>query len=150
MTMFFQFESDFIDSLQCIPMQVRLKLDTCGVKLKLAHWNKFNQQERQTLVDMPCTTEAESQGYREFLQHLVTEKTGAPAKELPVDANPPWLNATIVPVNVQEKATEFEVNLTVEQWKNLTPLQRFALIKLTRASHENSNFYPALQEFDLI
>ena len=148
--MFFQFEADFIDSLQCIPMQVRLKLDTCGVKLKLAHWNKFNQQERQTLVDMPCTTDAESQGYRKFLQHLVTEKTGAPAKELLVDANPPWLNGSVIPENVQEKATEFEVNLTVEQWKKLTPLQRFALIKLTRASHENSNFYPALQEFGLI
>jgi len=32
---FFQFEADFVDSLRCIPMQVRFKLATCGIKLKL-------------------------------------------------------------------------------------------------------------------
>jgi hypothetical protein len=31
----------------------------------------------------------------------------------------------------------------------LTPLQRFALIKLTRSQHENNNFLPALIEFGL-
>jgi len=35
---FFEFEADFVDSLRCIPMHVRLKLDTC-IKLKLAQWN---------------------------------------------------------------------------------------------------------------
>ncbi|HEY9298982.1 MAG TPA: nitrate reductase associated protein, partial [Phormidium sp.] len=28
-TKFFQFEADFVNSLRCIPMQVRYKLDTC-------------------------------------------------------------------------------------------------------------------------
>ncbi|NEQ62650.1 MAG: nitrate reductase associated protein, partial [Moorea sp. SIO4A1] len=32
----------------------------------------------------------------------------------------------------------------------LTPIQRFALIKLTRPSHENKNFLPALKEFQLV
>jgi hypothetical protein len=36
-----------------------------------------------------------------------------------------------------------------EQWAALSPLQRFALIKLSRSSHENSNFLPALKEFQL-
>ncbi len=31
----FQFEADFVASLRCIPIQVRYKLDTCGIKLKL-------------------------------------------------------------------------------------------------------------------
>jgi hypothetical protein len=54
--MFFEFEADFVEALRCIPMQVRLKLDTCGIKLKLQDWNHFNQAERQmscreTLLD---------------------------------------------------------------------------------------------------
>ncbi|NET53376.1 MAG: hypothetical protein F6K09_33390 [Merismopedia sp. SIO2A8] len=65
MTHFFQFEADFVNSLRCIPMQVRFKLDTCGIKLKLIQWHNFNQQERQALVEMPCTTPAEIQAYRE-------------------------------------------------------------------------------------
>jgi hypothetical protein len=47
------------------------------------------------------------------------------------------------------KAQDFQVDLTLQQWASLTPLQRFALIKLSRSGHENSNFLPALQEFQL-
>lgn len=150
MTHFFQFEQDFVDSLRCIPMQVRMKLDTCGVKLKLAHWHQFTQQERQTLVEMPTTTAQESQAYQQYLKKLVTNSTGKPASELPIDPNPAWMDATIIPENVQTKAQEFGVSLMPEQWEALTPTQRFALIKLTRPSHENRNFLPALKEFKLI
>ena len=149
MTDFFQFEADFVDSLRCIPMQVRMKLDTCGVKLKLFHWNQFNQEERQILVSLPCETTQESQAYREFLQNLVTQKTGQPAGELPIDPNPPWMDASTVPMETQEKAAEFGLIITEKQWANLTSAKRFALIKLSRPSHENKNFLPALKEFHL-
>ena len=149
MSDFFKFEADFVDSLRCIPMQVRFKLDNCGVKLKLSHWNQVTEQERQTLVEMPCTSIAECQKYRESLQKLIIEKTGSPASELTIEENPPWINDKEIPETIQTKAAESSVNITVEQWKKLTQLQRFALIKLSRPSHENKNFYPAVQEFGL-
>ena len=147
---YFQFESDFVDSLQCIPMLVRMKLDNCGVKLKLVHWNHFSQTERQSLVDMPCQTDAETRAYKTFLQDLVTQKTGQPAKELAIDPHPPWLDEANIPQDVQIKAKESQVDLSLQQWSHLTPAQRFALIKLSRPSHENKNFIPALQEFKLV
>lgn len=147
---YFQFEADFVGSLQCIPMQVRMKLDNCGVKLKLAHWNQFSQQERQTLVTMDCDTTTECQAYRNWLQNLVTQHTGQPAKELAIAPNPPWLNSATIPDTVTAKTESCHVKLTVEQWSNLTPAQRFALIKLSRPSHENKNFIPALREFGII
>jgi hypothetical protein len=147
---FFQFEADFVESLRCIPMQVRMNLDTCGVKLKLVHWNNFNEEEKQALVTKPCTTKEESQAYQEFLQSLVIKQTGKPAGMLDIDDFPEWLNNDNIPENVQEKAAEFEQKITLEQWQNLTPLQRFALIKLSRKGHENLNFYPALKEFNLL
>ena len=151
MNQFFQFEADFIKSMRCIPMQVRLNLDTCGVKLKLDHWHQLSSQERQELLSMPCTTSEESNSYRQFLQNLVIEKTNAPAKELPIDEHPPWLNSGNIPPETADKARiEFGVTITVDQWEQLSPLQRFALIKLSRPSHENKNFYPALKEFGLI
>ena len=150
MNYFFEFESDFVDNLRCIPMQVRFKLDNCGVKLKLSHWHQFTEQERQTLVEMPCTSIAECQKYRESLQNLIIEKTGSPASELTIEENPPWMNEKEIPQTTQAKAVECGVNITIEQWKQLAPLQRFALIKLSRPSHENKNFYPALQEFGLL
>ena len=119
-------------------------------KLKLAHWNQFSPTERQILLTMPCETLEESQAYREFLQALVKEKTGTPAGELPCESNPPWEDGTTIPENVRTKAAEFGLIFTLEKWQDLTPLQRFALIKLSRPSHENRNFYPALQEFGLL
>ena len=147
---YFQFESDFVDSLQCIPMLVRMKLDNCGVKLKLVHWNQFSQAERQRLVDLPCQTDAETRAYKNFLQDLVTQKTGRSAKELAIDPHPPWLNDATIPQDVQTKAKELEIDLSLSQWSSLTPAQRFALIKLSRPSHENKNFIPALQEFGVV
>ncbi|MDY7016489.1 MAG: nitrate reductase associated protein [Cyanobacteriota bacterium] len=146
---YFQFEADFVDSLRCIPMQVRLKLDTCGVKLKLQHWHQFSHSERQTLVEMPCTTYAESQAYRDFLQNLVIKSTGQPASQLAIDPHPPWLDDTAIPETLQRKAREFDTILHLEDWAALTLEQRFALIKLSRPSHENANFLPALKEFNL-
>jgi hypothetical protein len=150
MSHFFKFEADFVESLRCIPMQVRMKLDTCGIKLKLTHWHQFSQQERQELVEMPCTTGEEIEAYRQYLQQRVMNYTGIPASDLPVEAHPAWMDTTIIPPSVQEKAQEFGLDLTSHQWATLTPEQRFALIKLSRSSHENKNFLPALKEFQLV
>ncbi len=150
MSTFFQFERDFVDNLRCIPMQVRLNLDTCGVKLKLAHWNQLTTEERQTLVEIPCTNEQQALAYKEYLQNLIISKTGQPAGELTIDDNPPWMNVSEIPATTRNKAAECGVTITLEQWKNLIPLQRFALIKLSRPSHENQNFRPALKEFGIV
>jgi hypothetical protein len=150
MTTFFSFEAEFVESLRCIPMTVRMKLDTCGVKLKLSHWMQLSQTERMVLVNMACSSPEEAKIYRDFLQKLITEKTGSPAGELTIDSHPDWLDETKIPNSVVEKAREFQINISLEQWQKLEPSQRFALIKLSRPSHENFNFYPALKEFHLV
>ncbi|MEH2324021.1 MAG: nitrate reductase associated protein [Nostoc sp.] len=149
MTDFFEFEADFVDSLRCIPMQVRCKLDTCGIKLKLSDWNQMTTAERQALVELPCTTEREIHSYREHIQQLILQRTGIAATKLPIESHPGWLDAT-VPSSLQEKAQEIGVTLTPQHWAGLTPLQRFALIKLSRPGHENQNFKRAIAEFHLL
>jgi hypothetical protein len=150
MTQFFQFEADFVDSLRCIPMQVRFKLDTCGVKLKLPDWYRLTQAERQELVERPCMTEPEIAAYRTHLRQLVQAHTGERPADLPALSDPDWLNATTIPDSVQLQAEAVQQSISLEQWTNLTPLQRFALIKLSRSQHENKNFLPAMQEFHLL
>lgn len=150
MSHYFQFEADFVESLRCIPMEVRLKLDTCGIKLKLNHWHQFNLEEREKLVNLPCNTQTEINDYHYFLQNLIINKTGSPAKELIIENSPLWLNKNQIPEQVQNKAKEFNLMINLNQWQNLTDLQRFALIKLSLSGHENNNFFPALKEFNLI
>lgn len=149
MSQFFQFEADFVESLRCIPMQIRLKLDTCGIKLKLPQWNQFSQDDRSLLVALPCNSPDEVQHYRQTLQSLVAERTGDAASELPIDSAPAWMNSDVIPLSVQQKADETGAPIAPHQWAILTPLQRFALIKLSLSGHENHNFLPALKEFGL-
>lgn len=150
MTIFFEFEQDFVNSLRCIPMIVRYKLDTCGVKLKLNHWHEFNKEEKDSLVHKPCKTAQEIKEYADYLQELVKEKTGEYAKNLKIESNPQWSNIEEIPEQVIKKTEEFNFKLTLSQWQNLDDLQRFVLIKLSKSGHENRNFLPALKEFKLI
>lgn len=147
---FFEFEADFVESLRCIPMQVRYKLDTCGIKLKLSDWHQMNKSERDSLVDLPCNNEIEITSYQDYLEKLILDRTGTPVSKLPIEPHPPWLDFKKIPLSVQEKSQELGVNITSQQWEHLTPLQRFALIKLSRSGHENKNFPRAMTEFDLL
>lgn len=146
----FQFEADFVDSLRCIPMAVRLKLDTCGIKLKLNEWHQFTQAQRQAIVDLPCESAVEVQQYRQFLADLIWQSTGNEATSLSVEEHPAWQNVAHIPTSVLEQTAQLGVAIAPSQWANLSPIQRFALIKLSRSQHENKNFLPALKEFQLI
>ncbi len=148
--MSFDFEADFVDSLRCIPMGVRYKLDTCGIKLKLDQWHQFTLAERHDLVNWPCDTTDQVQAYRQRLRDLIWRHSQVQATDLSIDPHPPWLDPTQIPSELTVKAQAAGVSLSVSQWQNLTPLQRFALIKLSRPSHESRNFIPALQEFGLL
>jgi hypothetical protein len=147
---FFEFEQDFVASLRCIPMRIRFKLDTCGVKLKLHQWNVLTQDDRRQLLDRPCESDVETQAYRAFLQALILARSGEVASLLAIEANPDWLNVSEIPASVLEKAESVGETVLTQQWASLSPLQRFALIKLSRSGHENSNFRPALEEFGLV
>lgn len=145
----FQFEQDFADTLHCVPMGVRLKLDTCGIKLSLAQWNQLDRAERQRLMALPCDNPDTIATYRGYLAELINQHQSGPLKTLVVDSQPPWSQQDAIPSAVQQRAAELGHSFTLGQWQSLTPLQRFALIKLSRPSHENHNFLPALEEFGL-
>jgi hypothetical protein len=147
--LFFHFEADFVQSLRCIPMQVRYKLDTCGVKLKLQHWNQFDDRDRHHLVEWPCNTDRTIQQYRDQVRQLVYTQTGTYPKDLPIEDEPPWSCLDVIPVDVLTEAQRWHQALSLQQWRSLSDLQRFALIKLSRPGHENRNFQPALIEFGL-
>jgi hypothetical protein len=88
--------------------------------------------------------------YNEYLSILVEKYTGNPATEILVEQNPAWADRNTVPAMINAKAKEFNWSISKEQWKGLTDLQRFALLKLCRPGHENRNFPKAMKEFGLV
>lgn len=150
-TQLFAFESDFVSSLRCIPMAVRLKLDVCGIKLSLRQWSRFTRGDREAMLVAPCNEIAEVEAYRAALVALVALRTNEVAKPL---ADPPcgqWNNARQVAAVVIAYARSLGAPPPIpSQWAGLSPLQRFVLIKLTRDNHDNINFIPAMSEFGLL
>lgn len=146
--MLFNFEMDFADSLRCIPMMVRMNLDLCGVKVSLRQWSRFTREDRSTLLNLPMKNAAQREKYHMFLIDLIRLR----AKEEPVFLPPvtaaAWQEVDNVPQSIRQAAISHGVAIPrLDQWNNLSTLQRFALIKLTRPGHENQNFVPALREF---
>jgi hypothetical protein len=145
--LYFQFEADFIQTLRCIPLSVRYKLDTCGVKLKLNHWHQFSVEERQQCLTQACHSPETIVVYRDMLQGLVLHYTDQPAATLEILPNPPWENGEQIPAQVLEQTMQVGRSLSLGEWQALSLLQRFTLIKLSQPGHENRNFVPALDEF---
>jgi hypothetical protein len=146
----FAFEHDFVASLRCIPMAVRLKLDRSGIKLSLRQWSRFTAEDRRELLATACGTAGEVSAYRNRLVELVAQRTQETAKPLPEPPAALRELAGDAPATVTAYARAVDVPPpTARAWRRLSELQRFALIKLTRDSHDNVNFVPAMREFGL-
>ncbi|WP_221392712.1 nitrate reductase associated protein [Dyadobacter sp. NIV53] len=146
---FFEFESDFVNTLKCVPMIVRYKLDSCGIKLKLHEWAKFNLKDKESLAHLPCYTHHEIENYGASVRTLVHKYFGYEASLLSA-VNDSWNNLNEVPAEVQQKAQEWNCTfLTLKNWIEMDTLQRFALVKLSRSGHEGKNFPIALAEFKI-
>lgn len=146
----FAFEQDFVASLRCIPMAVRLKLDRSGIKLTLRQWSRFTRQDREDLLRSPCETADEIRIYHALLVSLVALRAGEQARPLADLPEPLWEKVDRTPDAVAACAREQGlVPPDGSAWRRLTALQRFALLKLTRENHDNVNFAPAMREFGL-
>jgi hypothetical protein len=147
----FDFESDFVATLRCIPMAVRFKLDRVGVKLSLRQWSRLNGDERQALLLAPCQSSIELGQYRGHLVRLLNAQGQQDAAPLPPGATVEWGERDRTPDQVRSFALDAGVQAPSDTaWRRLTDLQRFALLKLSRDNHDNVNFIPALREFGLL
>lgn len=148
---YFEFEEDFVEAnMRCIPMIVRFKLDRAGIKLQLREWVKFNVNSKVALATMNCGTKEEVCLYKDQLVQLISQYAGTEATALKTNDNPAWADKTSMPATLKQEARKIGANLSVTQWKSLTDLQRFALLKLSGPGHENKNFTKAMKEFDLL
>jgi len=149
---YFHFEQDFMeDNIRCIPMIVRFKLDACGIKLKLKEWSKMTVEEREELALLPIDSRGDLDVYKTYVQELIYSRTGENATLFPASSGYNyWASVDTLPAVLKEKLEESKMGISVVQWRNLSILQRFALLKLTRPGHENKNFPKAMKEFGLV
>jgi hypothetical protein len=146
----FRFEEEFMEGeIRCVPMVVRLKLDGCGIKLKLSEWNELSLEERSRLLQFPVRGGEDLTNFRNLVRQLVMGHTGKAITDMTVEENSPWLATAPIPASLQEKSKEFGWSISLCNWQSLSNLQRFVLLKLSRPHHANKNFPKAMREFGL-
>jgi hypothetical protein len=92
----------------------------------------------------------ERQLYSQFVVAVIMRYSGQLPQYLPIEKKPLWENEKIIPDILLQQAEKFGWTICHEQWKDLSLLQRFALLKLCRPGHENRNFPLAMREFGLV
>ena len=150
MPLLFAFEAEFESALQCVQMLARLRLDACGIKVSLDDWRKLPLSVRQMLLEMPAATCEQRARYRGYLMEEIERHTQRSSQALASDLTPAWSKVDdVAPTAVHAAKAAGARSPSVGQWRTLTPLQRFALVKLAKDGRGHRNLAPALREFGL-
>ena len=145
----FAFEADFTADLRCIPMAVRRKLDLAGIKLKLVHWGDLGEREREALLAWGDDPEAIA-ALRQHLLQRTRELSAGQAASLPPAQQAPWQQGEAWPQEVLASCRQLGLSPRTDGWRQLSELERFALVKLSHPGHEHRNLPRALAEFNLL
>ena len=78
----FKFEDEMHESLQCVPMAVRRKLDRVGLKIGLEQWKSLDRGERLAICHFPVDSAEECDGLGVFIREAMKRRFGVEPKSL--------------------------------------------------------------------
>jgi hypothetical protein len=142
----FAFEGEVHESLSCVPLTVRRKLDVAGLKISLEGWQTLTREERLALCHLPIDSDAEVAVYQEVMRGFCA-RHAVPLKPLTEvrDQGRSW-NTDDVPVAVTTRLREVGGDLPVAGWRALDEESRYALLKLADPKQAVAKFRAALAE----
>ncbi len=145
----FKFEDEMHESLQCVPMAVRRKLDRVGLKIGLAQWKSLDRGERLAICHLPVDSAEERDGLSVFIREAMKRRFGVEPKSLSdaqrAAADPP----ATAPDRVVRHARGAGFDLSDAVWSRLDGDERFALMKMADADTPSHNLVAALKEFNV-
>jgi hypothetical protein len=125
----FAFEAKINDTLDCLPMSVKRKLDRVELKIGRKQWLGMRPEERMAIWHPPAESREECEALRRFIRGVLA-RYGTEPISLPEAvgrlAEPP----VEVPAAVIESAREVGFLLDQQKSSKLDADQRYALTKL--------------------
>ncbi len=143
----FRFEDEIYESLSCLPMAARRKLDALGIKISLAQWEQLGRGERLMICHALSGSEEERDALRTFIEEATVVRTGSPPKTLPEDVRLSACPPAHLPDLLARNARAIGIELDDTAWAAMDEDQRYALIKLGDTEKPSDNFEAALGEF---
>ena len=142
----FNFEAEIYESLSCLPMAARRKLDRLGLKISLEQWQRLSRAERLMICHAPASMPDECEVLRLFIHEVAVARSGFPPRPLSDDSRKEAEPAAAPPAALVANANRLGVALTTREWERLDDDERYALIKLGGVARPSHNFKAALGE----
>ena len=149
----FNFENEYKNDLHFIPLAIRYKLDTLGLKIGLDAWLRLSIEERFELLNSPFDFERQfiPEAYRIEFKNLLNEyltRRGEPeAKIISIINSENWSKANPIPDCVLKSMHENGLIPENLDWNSLSELKRFILWKLALSARQKETFPKAFEEF---
>ncbi|MGC1676898.1 MAG: nitrate reductase associated protein [Candidatus Binataceae bacterium] len=147
MTRKFQFEAEIYQTLSCLPMAARRKLDAAGIKIGRVQWAKLSRSERLKICDATADSAGEIAALRLFIDQTVLARAGSRPTELSDDARRSARPPAELPSQLAARADALGASLTQSAWSTLDDDERYALVKLGGGETAKHNLHAALLEF---
>jgi len=138
------------ESLECVPLTVRRKLDRAGLEISLAGWQQLSRAERMALCHLPVDSELELALYREML--LTSCGVVGVSLERLDDPNASARVRVVraTPEAIVERTREVGTSIADEVWCSLDEETRYALLKLTRLERNPLKIHALLVDLGLV
>ena len=143
----FGFETELYETLSCLPLAARHRLDTIGIKVHIKQWLAFDRNERLAICAAPADTEAELEALSEFVVNLIAERCGEEPTFLPPDQRIQAISLSRLPAYIAAQAGTLGYALDDERWETLDSDQRYALLKFGGDDRRRHKFAAAMREF---
>jgi hypothetical protein len=143
----FKFEDEMHESLQCVPMAVRRKLDRVGLKIGLEQWKGLDRGQRLAICHIPTDSSEECDALTFFIREAMVRRFGVEPKQLSDSARASAEPPAIAPNQLVAHAREAGFDLRGAVWARLDADERFALMKMGDVARASHNLAAALKEF---
>ncbi len=143
----FKFEDEMHESLQCVPMAVRRKLDRVGLKIGLAQWKTLDRGERLAICHIPADSGEECDALAYFIRETMMRRFGVEPKQLSDSARASAEPPVTPPNQLVAHARALGFDLSGPIWTCLDADERFALMKMGDLAAPSHNLAAALKEF---
>jgi len=142
----FEFEAEIYETLSCLPMAARRKLDAVGIKIGRMQWAKLSRSERLKICDATANSPDEIAALRLFIDEAVLAKAGSRPAELSEEARGSARPPSNLPSQLAAHAGALGVPIVQSAWDTLDDDERYALVKLGGGGTASHNLRAALTE----
>jgi len=143
----FGFERELYSTLSCLPLAVRYKLDSIGIKITIKQWLALDMDDRRAICEKPAGNDEERRLMTDYVCRLIAQRSGEKPSFLSIEQQATALQTRHMPAAIAEQAGSLGYELDANRWKMLDEDQRYALLKFAGDDRRRVKFAAALEEF---